>query len=67
MLSDEELSEELESILLDAVHLRMIADVPVGVLLSGGIDSSLITAMAASGSCAGEDVHYFVPRSWNVR
>lgn len=45
--SVEELSEELESLLLDSVRLRMIADVPVGVLLSGGVDSSLITAMAS--------------------
>lgn len=39
--------ERLESLLLAAVGRQLVADVPVGVFLSGGVDSSLVTAAAA--------------------
>lgn len=44
--SDTELLDELERRLTTAVGRQLIADVPVGAFLSGGIDSSLIVALA---------------------
>ena len=41
----ENIAEELEATIIEAFNLRMIADVPVGVFLSGGIDSSLVAAI----------------------
>src|SRR5690606_15389974 len=41
-----EATEILETTLKDAVKIRLFADVPVGVFLSGGVDSSTIAALA---------------------
>jgi len=45
--SDEDIEAELEELLISACNYRMVSDVPVGVYLSGGVDSSLVAAMLA--------------------
>ena len=42
--------EQLMELLRESVRARMISDVPLGVMLSGGLDSSLITALMAEQS-----------------
>jgi asparagine synthase (glutamine-hydrolysing) len=49
--------ETLDSLLRDAVRLQMIADVPVGVFLSGGLDSSIISALMRKNTNG--DIHAF--------
>ena len=46
-LNENSLLNELESILSRSISKQLIADVPVGILLSGGIDSSLIATLAS--------------------
>jgi asparagine synthase (glutamine-hydrolysing) len=48
--SEEECLEELEQRLAEAVKIRLISDVPLGALLSGGVDSSTVVALMARAS-----------------
>ena len=45
--NEEEILDEFESELVKAIKYRLISDVPLGTYLSGGVDSSLITAITA--------------------
>jgi asparagine synthase (glutamine-hydrolysing) len=47
-MSETEVIGELDRLVKDAVRSRMIADVPLGAFLSGGVDSSLVVGMMAS-------------------
>ena len=49
-ISEEQCLEELEQQLAEAVRIRLISDVPLGALLSGGVDSSIVVALMARAS-----------------
>ncbi len=44
---DEDLLEELRALLAEAVRVRLVADVPLGAFLSGGVDSSAVVGLMA--------------------
>lgn len=49
-LSEQEAIEKTHHLIDEAVRIRLISDVPLGIFLSGGIDSSTVTALAAQHS-----------------
>ena len=46
VVDEQTATDQLDTLLMESVRDRVVADVPVGVFLSGGINSSLITALA---------------------
>ena len=56
-ISESDAIEKLDFLVQDSVRLQMIADVPVGIFLSGGLDSSIIAASMRK--ITGNDIHSF--------
>jgi len=59
-LAPDEIQPEMKSMLVNAITKRTVSDKPLGVFLSGGVDSSLIAAVLKQD--AGQDVHSFCVR-----
>jgi len=63
--SEEECLEELEQRLAEAVRIRLISDVPLGALLSGGVDSSTVVALMARASTGPVKTFTIGFRNWD--
>ncbi|HEX2329277.1 MAG TPA: asparagine synthase (glutamine-hydrolyzing), partial [Candidatus Angelobacter sp.] len=50
VMSEREMIDRARELMEEAVKIRMVSDVPLGLFLSGGLDSSAITALAARNS-----------------
>ena len=58
----EEAVAELDSLLRESVKEHLLSDVPLGVWLSGGLDSSTMLHYAAEAGATPQDVFHFLPR-----